>query len=70
LAHVVRDHDFQDKALFYRFTADEDHGTVGEANGRVLCESIGAERIRRRWGAPAWADLSAPLRRSRFRSKV
>lgn len=31
LAHVMRDHDFQDKPLFYRFTADEDHGTVGES---------------------------------------
>lgn len=66
LAHVVRDHDFQDKALFYRFTADEDHGTVGEGKGRVLCKAKG--------GQANWAGgrkheqtcLFAPLRRSLF----
>lgn len=36
VAHVTRDHDFQDSYLFYRFVADEDHGAAGQSSIRLF----------------------------------
>ncbi|MFW5967536.1 MAG: FAD-containing oxidoreductase [Persicimonas sp.] len=43
--HVLRDHDFKDEYLFYRFAEDEDHGGVAEGTDRDF----------------SWADLLGPM---------
>lgn len=46
--HVVREHEFEDEYLFYRFTTDEDHGRVGRQAGAPI----------------SWADIASPAWRS------